>query len=65
MRTVNHSEIKFFRQRLEQISGGVLNERFNRLSEVVALNAARIAGKSEAEVHDLVMKLEADRKKAD
>jgi prophage regulatory protein len=31
-------------------------------SEVVALNAARIAGKSNSEVRDLVMKLEAARK---
>jgi len=34
-------------------------------SEVAALNAARIAGKSEAEVRDLVVKLEADRKAAE
>ena len=32
--------------------------------EVAALNAARIAGKSEAEIRDLVVKLEADRKAA-
>ena len=31
-------------------------------SEVVALNAARISGKSNAEVRDLVVKLEAARK---
>jgi prophage regulatory protein len=31
-------------------------------NEVVALNAARIAGKSDAEVRDLVVKLEAARK---
>ena len=31
-------------------------------SEVAALNAARIAGKSNAEIHDLVVKLEAARK---
>jgi prophage regulatory protein len=31
-------------------------------SEVAALNAARIAGKSDAEVRDLVAKLEAARK---
>ena len=31
-------------------------------NEVVALNAARIAGKSDAEVRDLVLKLEAARK---
>jgi prophage regulatory protein len=33
-------------------------------SEVVALNAARISGKSNAEVRDLVVKLEAARKTA-
>jgi prophage regulatory protein len=32
--------------------------------EVAALNAARIAGKSEAEIRDLVVKLEAARKAA-
>ena len=32
------------------------------LQEVSALNAARIAGKSDAEIRDLVIKLEADRK---
>jgi prophage regulatory protein len=31
-------------------------------NEVVALNVARIAGKSDAEVRDLVVKLEAARK---
>jgi prophage regulatory protein len=31
-------------------------------SEVAALNAARIAGKTDAEVRELVGKLEADRK---
>jgi prophage regulatory protein len=31
-------------------------------NEVAALNAARIAGKSDAEVRDLVVKLEAARK---
>lgn len=31
-------------------------------SEVCALNAARIAGKSEDEIKDLVIKLESDRK---
>ena len=31
-------------------------------NEVVALNAARIAGKSDADVRDLVVKLEAARK---
>ena len=31
-------------------------------NEVVALNAARIAGKSDAEVRDLVVKLESARK---
>ena len=31
-------------------------------NEVVALNAARIAGKSDSEVRDLVVKLEAARK---
>lgn len=31
-------------------------------SEVAALNAARIAGKSNAEIRDLVVKLEAARK---
>lgn len=31
-------------------------------SEVTALNAARIAGKSNAEIRDLVVKLEAGRK---
>jgi prophage regulatory protein len=31
-------------------------------NKVVALNAARIAGKSDAEVRDLVVKLEAARK---
>ena len=30
--------------------------------EVAALNAARIAGKSNAEIRDLVLKLESDRK---
>jgi prophage regulatory protein len=33
-------------------------------SEVAALNAARIAGKTNAEVRDLVVKLEAGRKTA-
>jgi prophage regulatory protein len=33
-------------------------------SEVVSLNAARIAGKTDAEVSDLVKKLEAARKAA-
>jgi prophage regulatory protein len=33
-------------------------------SEVAALNAARIAGKSDADVRDLVVKLEAARKAA-
>lgn len=32
--------------------------------EIAALNAARIAGKSDAEVRDLVVKLEAARKTA-
>jgi len=32
--------------------------------EVVSLNAARIAGKSNDEIQALVIKLEADRKKA-
>jgi len=34
-------------------------------SEVAALNAARIAGRSDAEVRELVMKLEAARKIAE
>jgi prophage regulatory protein len=34
------------------------------ITEVEALNAARIAGKSDAEVRDLVVKLEAARKTA-
>ena len=33
-------------------------------SEVEALNAARISGKSNSEIRDLVVKLEAARKKA-
>ncbi len=33
-------------------------------SEVAALNAARIAGKTEAEIRELVVKLEAARKQA-
>jgi len=33
-------------------------------NEVAALNAARIAGKSDAEIRELVKKLEADRKAA-
>jgi prophage regulatory protein len=33
-------------------------------SEVEALNSARIAGKSDSEIRDLVMKLEAARKAA-
>jgi prophage regulatory protein len=33
-------------------------------NEVAALNAARIAGKSESEVRELVVKLEAARKTA-
>ena len=33
-------------------------------NEVAALNAARIAGKSESEIRDLVVKLEAARKTA-
>jgi prophage regulatory protein len=34
-------------------------------SEVVALNAARISGKSNSEIRDLVVKLEAVRKMAE
>src|ERR1019366_1308227 len=34
MQTVNNREIKFLRQRLEQIGGGVLNKHLNRLIEV-------------------------------
>ena len=33
-------------------------------NEVAALNAARISGKSNSEIHDLVMKLEAARQTA-
>jgi prophage regulatory protein len=33
-------------------------------SEVAALNAARISGKTNSEIHDLVVKLEAARKTA-